>query len=262
MFTDRKIILCGSTVHYYQFSKLILYGNPSKPKTRQRTKNNNRREDNIYRTKKSIRHILQANAYQYNNNSGKAIPPMFYTLTFAESGRDLKQSNLELKRFILRLNHYFGRSFRYLAVPEIQYHRESKYGVGVWHYHIIFFDLPYNPDIYGIFLRLWDLGSVYVKTVKNLLHLTRYVSKYISKECADTRLIGEKAYFCSRNLKRPQTIYNPQAVNLLSTVLKNPVFQKEYNSFDAKIIYKVFTINPKVVENSFDTILKFSILNL
>lgn len=126
----------------------------------------------------------------------------FITLTTAKNISDRQSFNLLFDKFIKRLNYYlFGtkkRLLKYLAVLE----RQSR---GAWHVHLIIFDAPFIP--YKQLLKLWKLGSVWINKidVDSKSNRGRYVSKYFVKGIAQETLenYGKKAFYSSRNLKKP-----------------------------------------------------------
>ena len=196
----------------------------TKLKNRQRT---------ILRSKAKLRRLVNANVFQWANISGRRYLPLFLTLTFREAITDLQTANYELTKFIQRLNHRLGYKcsmLKYLAVPEIQKKREQKYGVGVWHFHLVIFNIPFVDRIYDVLNELWTNGHMLIKSLERVNNIGNYISKYMSKDNADPRLIGNKAYFSSRGLKQPEEMKDEYRITkLLESLPENLVpFEKEY----------------------------------
>ena len=121
-------------------------------------------------------------------------PPEFIKMS------DVKRANIELTKFIKRLSYYHtGRNtndLKYIAIPELQKR-------GAWHFHIIFFNLPYTEwsdlvhdrEVYNEKKEeleesgaLWGMGTVGIEAVEhdedkegNTGKIASYVTKYLSK---------------------------------------------------------------------------------
>jgi len=168
--TSIKVVLAGlyfKTSRYrwpisYNFTKVKKQRLPKEKKSVitdiQKQKN---MQDAIFRAKMTLRHLVAANAVGYiNPDTNLPYKPLFLTLTFKEPVEDLQQANGEFKKFIKRLNYSLGLELKYLTVPEIQMKRFQKYGVKVWHFHTIFFNLPYinlgGSSVNEYFGSIWD----------------------------------------------------------------------------------------------------------
>jgi hypothetical protein len=200
----------------------------------------------IWKTKRSVRLLLLANAYQYEK-----YKPIFITFTFKDDVIDLKIAQKQFSKFIKRLNYKIFKTkynnLKYLGVPEIQNKREIKYGVGVWHFHIIFFNLPYLENIYDEIYNIWGLGFTLVQTINDVNHLILYLSKYLTKDNMDSRLFGKKKYFPSRGLKKPMEFREPSAIKAIMNSIqdKKLVFEKTFKSIERmqETLYQVYTTN-------------------
>lgn len=153
---------------------------------RQETKT--RRSDSISRARERLYDLVQANL---NTNHQMTT---FITLTFKENITDISLANTYFKAFIRRLNNYFAFKVKYISVVEFQKR-------GAVHYHVLFFNLPFF-NIHE-FEELWGHGYTNVQALHNIDNVAAYVAKYLSKETFDSRLVGQKVYFSSRNLLRP-----------------------------------------------------------
>ncbi len=123
----------------------------------------------------------------------------FLTLTFAENVTDIKYCNYEFKKFIQRLkDKYKIDKLKYLAVIEFQER-------GAIHYHTLL-DMPYIP--HKALQECWGNGFVFINAITHVDNIGAYILKYMTKDNTDKRLMGQKAYLRSGNLKVPQEIVN------------------------------------------------------
>jgi len=151
-----------------------------------------RREDNLSRTKQSVFFIVSGNVRQLKSS-------MFVTLTFADNITDLRTANGHFRNFVRRFKRDIGFSPQYLCVPEFQKR-------GAVHYHVVFFNLGFFPV--RRLRNIWSWGSVDIEKIDHPDNVSAYITAYITKENMDSRLFGEKAYFCSRGLLRPVVEYD------------------------------------------------------
>ena len=114
----------------------------------------------------------------------------------------MNRANNEFKKFIQRLKYHYGY-FKYLAVVEFQ-------KSGAIHYHMLS-DFGYieHSDLE----KIWENGFVWINDLlksnngKPVDNVGAYIVKYMDKDILDARLMGKKAYFTSKNLKKPEIIY-------------------------------------------------------
>ena len=66
-------------------------------------------------------------------------------------------------------------------------------------------DLPYIPK--DKLAKIWGKGFIKINDIKNVNNVGAYIIGYMNKNIIDKRLMGKKAYFTSKNLKRPEIIY-------------------------------------------------------
>ena len=177
----------------------------------------------------------------------------FLTLTFRDSPnldvKDVKACNAEFKKFIKRLKRYLtdnhGIEFRlkYLAVIEFQDGR----GRGAVHYHMLL-NIPYIPHKF-IEKTLWGLGKVWINKIDHVDNLGAYVIKYMTPDTEDERLMGLKAYNCSKGLGRPEftkSWEDPEKVQaMLATLPKEKVvYSAKYKTEQSgKIAYSQVNLN-------------------
>lgn len=197
-----KIIQTGDTIEIYQYENRP---NTGPKRGRRKKKNSNlvnlkpreRRFDNVGRQKQSFRRLVRA-------NTRESEPPMLVTLTYGGIV-EIQQGYNDFNKFIKRLRHTFGKSFRYIAVPEFQ-------DRGSVHFHSLFWGLPErlasNERKTREIAHTWNLGFVDIRLTDGSPKLIGYLTKYMTKSLTDVRLGGKKAYTCSRNVQRPVTHRN------------------------------------------------------
>ena len=67
--------------------------------------------------------------------------------------------------------------------------------------------------------EIWKNGFVWIKNISNVDNLGAYVTKYMSKDNADERLVGNRCYFTSQGLQEPTTIEENGIENIISHLL-------------------------------------------
>ena len=180
--------------------------------------------------KKRLYDLVACNLNKHRDHNGKKQSFKFFTCTFKEDIKDLNIANKEFKKFIQRLNYFFTdqeQFLEYVAVPELQ----NENNRGVWHYHVLFFNLPYIPvsaqivdqligagrlaadyDKRGTLAAIWGNGSVDVCKVKfdDCYNVAGYVAKYIGKGiaaafsyAAENGLLNKKRFLRSAGLYCP-----------------------------------------------------------
>lgn len=147
--------------------------------------------------------LVQSNLKVHNDHNGKKQTFKFLTLTFREDVRDIKDARREFRLFVKRLNYFFTGNkaetfLKWVAVPELQ----KATGRNVWHFHALFFNLPFIPvsldkvrelqqrgalpatyDGRDTIFYLWGNGNVDVKAVKfsDAYDVAGYIAKYVGK---------------------------------------------------------------------------------
>lgn len=238
----RKIIISGNIVEVYEYDKPILEGykdTKKRSKGRQAVASDEDKEVNrdkvLSRARRDLRRLINSNVDMYG------VSAKFVTLTFRDDIEDLKKANSEFTKFIKRLKRYFSIDIKYAAVPEVQQERFNRYGVKVWHYHVIFFNLPYiqNKDLSSI----WKNGFIKINRIDRVKNVGAYICKYMTKDNKD--LVGQKCYFTSRGLKKPVEIKEESRVTSLASSLPaslltyENIFINDYNT----IVYKQYNIS-------------------
>jgi hypothetical protein len=135
--------------------------------------------------------------------------------------------------FIQSLRVYYGKSFRYISVPEFQKR-------GAVHFHLLIWGISereiLNERLSRNFQHIWQMGFVDCLVTDGSVKLAYYLGKYLVKAQLDRRLLGQKAFVCSRNVVRPRVLPFETAVSFskeiweidLSTDL--PLLSKEFQS--------------------------------
>jgi len=157
-----------------------------------------RRDDNLTRTRSRLCRLIWANETEWGER------PKFFTFTFKDNLTQVAEANAVWSKFARRLKQRFG-PMKYLAVTEFQER-------GAVHYHVIFFNMPYVKGLKKVIAELWGEGFIKLKAIGQIDNVGLYVSKYLTKENADDRLLRKKSFFCSRGLKKPDEYYYAPAI--------------------------------------------------
>lgn len=259
MFSAKKMVLAGNVLHLYDYQRPIKYGQKEQNKGitySEHDKESSSSETiyHLYRVKKYVKNLVEANAGRYQKVSGKDYKPVFVTLTFKENVTDIRRANAIYTAFIKRLNYQvFKRKrqdLKYIVVPELQKR-------GAVHYHIVFFNLPWIAQVYNFFREVWGQGAVNVKTVRNRQHLVNYVTKYISKDISSQFAKNTKRYMTSKGLYKPQEMYNQDIITYATISLPSkPKFEHTYQTETlGQVNYKFYRLTDKqlqVFKQSYD----------
>lgn len=180
-----------------------------------------KRSDNARRASLAFRRIVASNL-------GGLTPPLLVTLTYRDNYTDLKGAYRHLSSFVQSLRHKYGKTFKYIAVPEFQKR-------GAVHFHALVWALPEEVFLLEretrTLARLWGFGFVYLKETDGHEKLSHYLSKYMAKAFVDPRLRNQKCYTASRNISRPviQTgSFNIPTVLEEYGITEPPVVDREY----------------------------------
>lgn len=230
---DKKMIISGDIVEIYEYKKPILEGYQDYKKDskgRQVVANDEDKKTNrdkvLNRASNRVRRLINSNVGEYSK---------FITLTFQENITDLKSANYEWKKFKQRLEYKIGYKLQYVAVVEFQKR-------GAIHYHVIMFNCPYvkNKDLNSI----WGNGYVKINKINHVDNVGAYITKYMTKDSNDNRLLGEKMWFSSNGLDEPKVIKDKKNIENVQNSLYwfqtyGNTFENEYNS----ITYTQYNIN-------------------
>lgn len=186
---NRRLIRSGNVVELYEYEMPVLRGGTfsrkgraNAPFTSDETKLDNRNKT-AARARRHVRRIINANP-QLNK---------FLTLTYAENMTDIDRARKELDNFFKRLKRQFPR-FAYVCVIEFQKR-------GAVHFHLLC-NLPF-VDVKAL-AEVWGHGFIKLNRIDNVDNVGAYVTKYMTKENMDERLIGYRSYSMSRGLNAPQ----------------------------------------------------------
>lgn len=186
---QRRLIRSGNVIELYEYELPVMRGSGGARRgranqafTSKETKQENRSKT-ANRAREKVRRTVNANP-QLNK---------FLTLTFAENVTDIDFAYTALDRFIKRLKREY-RGFQYVCVIEFQKR-------GAIHFHLLC-NLPY-ADVNAL-AKLWGHGFIKLNRIDNVDNVGAYVTKYMTKENMDERLIGRRSYSMSRGLNAPQ----------------------------------------------------------
>jgi len=243
----KKIIVSGDILEVYEYEKNVVAGfknSKSKGKGRSCVADIEEQEKNrelvLHRARRDLRRLINSNVNMYG------VSPKFVTLTFSEDMEDFKKANYEFEKFIKRLNTYCDKSILYVVVPEIQKERLEKYGVAVWHYHVVFFNLPFIKA--NKLSNIWQNGFIKINRIDKVDNVGAYVCKYMTKD--NKELKGQKCYFSSRKLYKPEQIKEKNRVENLvgalpvSALTFESTFENEHN----KTLYKQYNMKRLKIE--------------
>lgn len=205
-FYDKKVVVCGNVVELYTYEQPVVksarpnhIGRAGQNATTGETKRMNR-EKVAARARQKIRRMANAN---FSNQS------KFITLTFADNVTDLKIANREFVKARKRISRHLKTPLEYIAVVEFQKR-------GAVHYHVLM-NCPYIE--HETLARLWGHGFVKINRIDNVDNIGAYITKYMTKDNLDERLAGQKSYFMSHNLKKPETITDSETIDEVLTDL-------------------------------------------
>ena len=213
----KKAIVSGKVLELYEYEKPIVkgfeqrrIGRAGSLFTADEIKAENRSKV-AYRARSYVRRKVNANP-QLNK---------FLTLTFAENLTDLYKARYEFDKFLKRLKTRF-KGFQFVAVVEFQKR-------GAVHFHLLC-NLPY-VDVNEL-SKVWKHGFIRLNKIDNVDNVGAYVTKYMTKESMDKRLIGRKCYSMSKGLNEPQEITDEKAVEELLANVESVkrVYTSEFES--------------------------------
>lgn len=232
-----KMIVSGNVIELYTYEKEVRTG---KDKDFEKENNGRRgnglewieedrkknRKESLQKAKKRLRREINANVGQWGAKT------KFITLTYADNLTDVKESNLNFKNFIKRLNYKMDLKLKYSCVVEFQKR-------GAVHYHLLAYNLPYLEN--SKLSEIWGHGFVKINEIDHVDNVGAYVTKYMTKENDDERLKGLKCHFSSRGLKKPteQILDIEKFENVASALESHQVYSAEFDSeWLGKINYK------------------------
>jgi len=296
--TRYKLVKSGCFLEVYEFGKDIILGQkPRRVKTEEELMalaslpkaeidQDEVMKSSARRAKRLIKRLIYSNSFKWFRDNNKPYTPITLTLTFEENIIDMKTANYEFTKFIRRLNYETNRienkelkqsNLKYLAVFELQKR-------GAIHYHMIFFNLPYIPNVYDKLRDIWGQGRIMVggkrkfENIENQTKLKKiidYFIKYIQKSILDKTFPNKKKYITSKGLIKPQNHYFEDVIKIIQKQLPEKTLiykrdgQQEYYDGKAKesflgwINYFQYDLSafPKI-EKDVEEILKDSSCNI
>lgn len=263
-YTSQKLILSGNVFELYSYEMPILIDPIPQNKKHYVTSGNEprkerREESSLYRAKQQLRRLVNANAGFHFRTDGTPFLPIFITFTFRDNVTELKQANAIYTKFIQRFNYDLFREKRSILKYIVSVEFQKR---GAVHYHAIFFNIPYRRGLKDSVSDIWGEGFVRVESIrKNINDVGNYLTKYMTKEQFDSRLVGKKCYFSSRNLYRPYIIKDPRKIALIMRFIKpeQKVFERSVDdpSYGPGYLYQKYNVdNPGFVQGTIDLIVK------
>lgn len=196
LFMFSKAVRSGDKVELYVYSQSIKCGHERGYDIVRRDKTVvdeplEKREDNLFRSRQNVRHIIWSNMGQYTK---------FVTLTYADTELDQKRVRRDITTFVQSMRR-LGYDMKYLYVLEHQTKRGEKEGnEGCLHVHMVLFIDRYIPK--SDLERCWKHGFVDINAIDDVRDLGAYVCKYITKE--NSAEFGSRVFACSKGLNRPK----------------------------------------------------------
>jgi hypothetical protein len=204
-----KIVISGSIVEVFQYAHGVGYqleaDKKQKPHYARRDKDKQEiSPSSLSRTRQKVVRTINANCHTWSNWEGLIVKPQFLTYTFADNITSLDEANPLFTNYIKRLNYHEFESkksvVKYIAVPEFQER-------GAVHYHVVFFNLrsinQRHEFLTGDVASYWEHGFIRVKKIAEVPNVGIYMTKYMTKDATDRRLVGRKKYFATRGLHKP-----------------------------------------------------------
>lgn len=222
---NKRVIVSGNVLEIYEYEKPVAKGLETKRKGRS---NAPFTSDEV---KAENRSKIASRARAYVRRKVNANPQLnkFLTLTFVENLTDLDKARYEFDKFIKRLKTRF-KNVQYIAVVEYQ-------GRGAIHFHLLC-NLPYvNVNELA---KIWKHGFIKINRIDNVDNVGAYVTKYMTKDSIDERLIGRKCYSMSKGLNEPQEYTREEEINEILENLEavKRVHTSEFESdYYGRIVY-------------------------
>lgn len=198
-----RVVKSGSVLEFYDYRKPIFIDyDRCHSVERSNDPNAEKRLDNLYRARRSVRQIVWANLTPHTK---------FLTLTYRDTQLDVKVFQRHFQTFCqqMKRNNF---KLRYLYVLERQKLRGAEEGnIGSIHAHLVVFNDEVIP--LQVLQRCWPHGSFDIHMLNGLRckngcvsdekirDAGAYICKYINKDnCAE---FGGHVYRCSKGLKKP-----------------------------------------------------------
>lgn len=225
-----KIVVSGDIVQVYEYEKVRAGSVRAGRKTgKEKPQEQNTGEASYTSRIDNARRAISQCKRVINSNAGKSsYPDKFVTVTFKEEETDLNRCNDLFKNFMKRLEYKLGKNVEYVAVPQIQWERYKKYGVKVWHYHILLFGMDYvkNSDL----REIWGHGFVRINAIDKITDVGSYVSRYMEKDFEGVLVKNHRRYLTSSGLIRPTEMRVENIIDLPVISEDFKVYETEYKN--------------------------------
>lgn len=237
MWYNEKLIISGKFIEHYQYERFIKIGDENiyrglgRAGSAAEAEKSENRKKVMQRARSMLRRLINSNVDQYMDGERNPYASKFFTMTYKENIQDVKYSNGEFRKFVKRLNRYVGYNVKYVSVLEFQKR-------GAVHYHVVFFNLPYIKK--ARLAEIWGHGHVKINKIEKVDNVGAYVSKYMGKDLEDKRLLGEKCYFSSRGLKKPEEIKDRSRVRVIMESLTGSLLLKYEKSFNSDYTGEIY----------------------
>lgn len=216
----KKAIISGDVIEIVSYEEPIVRGidRNNKMAVGKKKTGDVKRKDNIDKSKKELRRIVNANV------TGNDL---FITLTYSDNMQDIDKGKKDYKKFVMRWNYRRKKegkgSLKYVYVVEFQER-------GAIHFHCVFFGVGYIQK--SELFKLWGHGFVDVKKIDHVDNVGAYLVKYMSKALEDSRVSNKDLYGRSKgNLENPVEVITPNEVALIEGLYKNNiVYNSSYTS--------------------------------
>ena len=203
---NKRVICSGNVLEIYEYEKPVGKGFESKKPgranalyTSDEVKADNRGKI-AQRARQTVRRYANANP-QLNK---------FLTLTPAENMSDLDIARYEFDKFVKRVKTRYP-TFQYIVVVEFQKR-------GAVHFHLLC-NLPYVKV--NKFAKIWKNGFIRLNRIDNVDNVGAYITKYMSKDNIDERLVGRKCYSMSKGLNEPKEYTDEEDIEQIMQGLEN-----------------------------------------
>ena len=215
---NTRLIVSGAVLEKFEYERPILKGMMKKRRTGRA---------NALHTSKEVKELNRMKTAQrakrYVQRKINANPQLkkFLTLTYAENETDLDIARKDFDKFVKRMKTWH-KEFQYIDVLEFQKR-------GAVHFHLLC-NLPY-VDVNKV-ADIWGHGFVKLNRIDNVDNVGAYVTKYMTKDNMDERLIGRKCYSMSKGLNEPETITDDDTIDDVMFGLENVkrVYTAEYET--------------------------------
>lgn len=237
MYYNERFIISGGIFEYYKYDRLLSDKREGGQMGRKKGENSGKYRADVYKkARREVKRLVNCNLNQWTDEEENRINSKFLTLTFKENVTDIKWANREFALFIQRLSYNVAYKIKYLTVIEFQKR-------GAIHYHSVIFNMPYMPV--KKLQAIWGHGFVKVNKIDDVDNVGAYVCKYMTKS-DDERLVGQKMYFKSTGLLKPEIVNDYSEVQKYKQAFADdsPTFETEFEApFVGNIKYAQYNTN-------------------